>query len=81
MKKSFAILAATGLALSLAACDVDQTEEGSLPEVEGGNLPEYDVEPADVDVTTGTETIEVPTMDIEVNQDDAAGEPVTDPSE
>lgn len=81
MKKSFAILAATGLALSLAACDVDQTEEGSLPEVEGGNLPEYDVEPADVDVTTGTETIEVPTMDVEVNQDDAAGEPVTEPSE
>ncbi|NTZ43589.1 hypothetical protein G7A66_10945 [Altererythrobacter sp. SALINAS58] len=81
MKKSFAILAATGLALSLAACDVDQTEEGSLPEVEGGNLPEYDVEPADVDVTTGTETIEVPTMDVEVNQDDAAGEPVTDRSE
>ena len=81
MKKSFAILAATGLALSLAACDVVQTEEGSLPEVEGGNLPEYDVEPADVDVTTGTETIEVPTMDVEVNQDDAAGEPVTEPSE
>lgn len=81
MKKSFAILAATGLALSLAACDVDQTEEGSLPEVEGGNLPEFDVEPADVDVTTGTETIEVPTMDVEIDQDDAAGEPVTDPSE
>ncbi|WP_170003202.1 hypothetical protein [Pseudopontixanthobacter vadosimaris] len=81
MKKSFAILAATGLALSLAACDVDQTEEGSLPEIEGGNLPEYDVEPADVDVTTGTETIEVPTMDVEINQDDAEGVPVTDPGE
>lgn len=81
MKKSFAILAASGLALSLAACDVDQTEEGNLPEVEGGNLPEYDVEPADVDVTTGTETIEVPTMDVEVQQDDAAGVPATAPSE
>ena len=81
MKKTFAVLAATGVLLSLAACDVDQTEEGSLPEVEGGNLPEYDVEPAEVDVTTGTETVEVPTMDVDVTQEDAEGVPATAPSE
>ncbi len=81
MKKTFAALAATGIILSLAACDVDQTEEGSLPEVEGGNLPEYDVEPADVDVDTGTKTVEVPTVDVDVNQDDAEGVPATDPGE
>lgn len=77
MKKTFAILAATGFALSLAACDVDQTEEGDMPEVnvEGGNLPEFDVEPADVDVGTKEVTVEVPTVDI--NTDDAEGEPVT----
>lgn len=80
MKKTFAILAATGFALSLAACDVDQTEEGSLPEVDvdGGNLPEYDVTTPDVDVDTGTTTVEVPTLDVDVdNADDAAGGPVT----
>ena len=51
----------------LAACDVDQTEEGDMPdvEVEGGNLPEYDVDAADVEVGTDTATVEVPDVDIE----------------
>ena len=79
MKKIVAVTLAGGVALGLSACDVDQTEEGALPEVnvEGGNLPEYDVEPVDVDVDTGTQTVEVPTLDVDVNQDDAAGVPVT----
>lgn len=79
MKKLVTVAAAAGAALALTACDVDQTEEGDMPEVdvEGGNLPEYDVEPADVDVDTGTTEVEVPTVDVDVNQDDAEGEPVT----
>ncbi|MGB3739998.1 MAG: hypothetical protein WA948_11700 [Pontixanthobacter sp.] len=84
MKKFVSLFAVTGFALSLAACDVDQTEEGDMPEVdvEGGNLPEYDVEGPDVDVDTGTTTVEVPTLDVDVDgPDDAEGEPVTDPSE
>ncbi|MBD2843137.1 hypothetical protein [Erythrobacter rubeus] len=76
--KKFITAALLGTAsLGLSACDVDQTEEGSLPEVEGGNLPEYDVEPADVDVDTGTTEVEVPTVDVDVDQPDAEGEPVT----
>ena len=64
--------------LGLAACDIDQTEEGSLPdvEVEGGNLPEFDVETADVDVGTEEVTVDVPTLDVDM-PDDADGEPVT----
>lgn len=83
MKKILAVAMAGSALLGLSACDVDQTEEGDLPEVnvEGGALPEYDVEPADVDVETGTTTVEVPTVDVDVNQDDAAGEPVTAPAE
>ena len=83
MKKIVAMAFVGSALLGLSACDVDQTEEGSMPEVdvEGGNLPEYDVEPADVDIDTGTATVEVPTVDVDVNQDDAAGEPVTDPAE
>ena len=82
MKKSFAFLVASGFALTLAACDVDQTEEGEMPEIEGGNLPEYDVEGPDVDVDSGTTTVEVPTLDVDVDgPDDADGEPVTAPSE
>ena len=79
MNKFFSVAILAGSALSLAACDVDQTEEGNMPEVsvEEGNMPEYDVEPMDVDVETGTSTVEVPTVDVDVSSDDAEGEPVT----
>ncbi len=62
---SATILAAATLGLS--ACDVEQTEEGEMPEIEakGGNMPEYDVDTADVEVGTETETVEVPTIDVE----------------
>lgn len=74
MKKDLMILAASSLALALGACDVEQTEKAELPEVEvkGGNMPEYDVDAADVDVTTEKRTVEVPV--IEVDEADA-GEP------
>lgn len=53
-------------ALGVAACDVDQTEEGDMPEVnvEGGNLPEYDVDVADVKVGTDTQQVIVPDVDV-----------------
>ena len=65
------------LAIGLAACDVDQTQEGEMPEVEvtGGQMPEYDVETADVDVGTEEKVIEVP--DVDVTMPDADGTPVT----
>jgi hypothetical protein len=77
MKRLIAASLIAPFALGLAACDVDQTEEGEMPEVnvEGGNMPEYDVETADVDVGTEEKTIEVPTIDVEVP--DADGTPVT----
>ena len=60
-------------ALALAACDVDQTQEGELPDVEvtaeGGQLPAYDVETAEVDVKTETVPVEVPKVDIEMPND------------
>lgn len=55
------------MAFGVAACTVEQTEEGEMPEVEGGNLPEYDVQPADVDVNMDSVTVPVP--DIDVNPD------------
>ena len=79
--RKFVLAGAVAFAsLSLAACDVDQTEEGEMPEVDvdGGNMPEFDVEGPEVNVDTGTETVEVPTLDVDVDgSDDAAGEPVT----
>ncbi len=77
MKRLIASSMLLPFAMGLAACDVDQTEEGELPEVrvEGGNMPEYDVETADVDFGTETRTVEVP--DVDITMPDADGEPVT----
>jgi hypothetical protein len=69
--KSLFIAAISGAAFLFAGCDIDQTEEGELPEVEvkGGNLPEYDVDVADVDVDTEEETIKVPKLKVAVEEE------------
>ena len=63
-----AIIAGT---LLLAGCEVDQTEEGDMPEVEveGGKMPEYDVEGPDVDVGTEEEQVTVPDVDVETEEE------------
>ncbi|MHA6289538.1 hypothetical protein, partial [Maricaulis sp. CAU 1757] len=52
--------------------DVDQTEEGALPDVdvavEGGNIPEYDVDVGEVVVGTTEEQVEVPDVDVEMEE-------------
>ena len=59
--------------LAGAACDVDQTKEGELPDVDvnasGGELPEYNVEGPTVNVGTENKTVEVPTVDIDAPKD------------
>ena len=58
----------------MAACDVDQTQEAEMPEVEvnttGGQLPEYDVDAPTVNVGTENKTVEVPTVDVDAPKDD-----------
>ena len=62
--------------LALVACDVDQTQEGNLPDVDvnatGGQLPEFNVEGPSVNVGTENKTVEVPTVDVDV-PDEAEG--------
>lgn len=81
-------LAAAGLlsaGLTLSACDVEQTEEGALPDVDvdmdvdadPGNLPEYDVDWANVDVGTTEETITVPKLRV-VMEEETVSVPVID---
>ncbi|MCP9336986.1 hypothetical protein [Stutzerimonas xanthomarina] len=66
--------------LGMAGCDVEKTEEGSLPdvEVEGGNMPEYDVDAPEVDVGSKEKVITVPDVDVTMPEDDEpdVGEPV-----
>jgi hypothetical protein len=66
----FGALLAPLFALGVAACTVEQTEEGEAPEVDAGELPEYDVQPADVDVNWDTTTVRTP--DIDINPDTTA---------
>lgn len=66
LKKLTMTLMAVLMIASLGACAVEQTEEGELPEVnvEGGNVPEYDVDTATIDAQTETTTIAVPDVDV-----------------
>lgn len=55
--------------------DVNQTEEASLPDVnvtvDGGNMPEFEVESGDIQTGTEEVTVVVPTLDIESPEEDA----------
>lgn len=70
--KSAAIAVALGSVLTLSACNVEKTQEGEMPDVdvsaEGGQLPAYNVETPDVDVTTKQAEMTVP--DVDVNSKD-----------
>ncbi|HEX8124471.1 MAG TPA: hypothetical protein VF548_02710 [Allosphingosinicella sp.] len=72
MKKIIIVLAAAG---GLAACDVDQTKNAQLPDVDvnatGGQLPEFNVTPPEVSVGTENRTVEVPDVDVKVPAENA----------
>ena len=57
-------------AVVFAGCDVEQTQEGKMPEVEvtGGQLPKVDVKTPDVEV--GTKAVEVQVPDVDVKMPD-----------
>lgn len=78
MKKqwmSFILLLAL-LTVFATGCRVRQTEEGELPDVdvsaEGGKVPEYDVDAADVDVTTEKREVTVPDVDVNMPGEEKA---------
>lgn len=60
----------------LGACDVDQVDDGEMPEIdveaEEGELPEYDVDAPEVDVRSDTDTVivEHPEVDIQPAEED-----------
>lgn len=67
------VLIAIACAATLAACDVEQTDEGEMPDVdvtyEAGEMPEYDVDTADVSVGTEETTVEVPDVDVSMQEE------------
>ncbi len=73
MKSKFiAPLLAAIFAFSLAACDVEKTQEGEMPDVDvsvdEGQAPKYDVDAPDVDVSTKEKEVEVPDVDVDMEK-------------
>lgn len=67
-----ALLVIVGLvvaAFALGLVNIDQVQDAKLPDVKvetsGGQAPTFDVDTAKIDVGTKTETIEVPTVNVE----------------
>jgi hypothetical protein len=63
------------MALAFTACEVRKKEDGEMPKVsvEGGKVPKYDVEPADVKIEQKQKTITVPDVDIVTPSEKRAG--------
>lgn len=76
MKLATGLILVPALVLGLAACDVKQTEEGKMPDVdvEGGQAPKYDVDAGDVDVGSEKKEITVPNVDVDTPAQDEAEE-------
>lgn len=78
MKKTITIIATSAAVLGLAACDVDQTQDLKVPDVDvdvkGGQLPKFDVDAPDVDVKMEEKTIKVPVPDIDITPPAKDGE-------
>lgn len=72
MKLTTGFLLVPALAMGLVACDVKQTQEGKLPDVEvkAGQMPKYDVDAGDVDVKMEKKVIEVPTLEYDTPAQD-----------
>lgn len=77
MKTSTAVIGAVVAVVVIAAgvymVDIEQTEEGALPDVdvsvEGGNMPEFEAETGSVDVTEEQTTVTVPDVEITTEEE------------
>lgn len=71
-----AVVAVLAVALGIYLVDVEQTEEGALPDVDvtvdGGNLPEFDADVGDIEVGSEEITMDVPTIDLQTPEEQAA---------
>lgn len=80
MRTPILAITATLATVLTAGCDIDQIREGEMPDVEvtveEGQLPEYDVDVADVEVGVDEDTIIVshPTVDVEMPEDEPSEE-------
>lgn len=66
MLKKLMTVAATALLMGSVACTAEVEEEGKAPsvEVKGGEMPEVDVDPANVEVTSDTQQVVTPEVNV-----------------
>lgn len=73
LKQCLSIFCAGGLFMATVGCDVEQTSEGRLPDVdvdaEPGEMPSYDVDTPDVDMSMEEKEIDVPDVDVDVDSE------------
>lgn len=81
MKKTWYTIILMTFALMTVSCDVNKKDSGELPEVdvdvEEGDLPNYEVNWADIDVGTKTKTVNVPKL-VVVTEEEEIEVPVID---
>lgn len=72
MLKKLTMMAALVLTIGAVACTAEVEDEGRAPEVEvrGGEMPEVDVDPANVEVSTDTQTVVTPDVDVTPTEGD-----------
>lgn len=72
MFKKLMTVAALALSLGAAACTAEVEEKGSLPDVDvkGGEMPKVDVDPARVEVSTDTQTVVTPEVNVTPTEGD-----------
>ncbi|CAM3469242.1 hypothetical protein [Aequorivita lipolytica] len=72
--KSFIVPILALALITATSCNIDKKGKTELPEVdvdvESGNLPEFDVDWADVDVSTATRTVEVPKVIVVMEEEE-----------
>lgn len=72
MIKRLMTVAALALAMGAMACTAEVEEEGKAPDVDvsGGQMPKVDVDPANVEVTTDTQTVVTPEVNVTPTEGD-----------
>jgi hypothetical protein len=66
MLRRMMTVAAMTLSLGAVACTAEVEEEGKMPDVDvsGGEMPKVDVDPANVEVSTDTQTVITPEVNV-----------------
>jgi hypothetical protein len=66
MFKRLMTVAALAFTMGAVACTAKVEEEGKMPDVDvqGGEMPKVDVDPANVEVTTDTQTVVTPEVNV-----------------